>query len=492
MLQIYNSLSKRNESFAPIDPDHVRMYVCGMTVYDFCHLGHARVLVFFDVVARYLRACGYRVTYVRNITDIDDKIIKRAAELGENINALTERFIQAMHEDTAQLGVAPPDVEPRATRHIERIKAMITALVDKGYAYQGANGDVYYDISKFDRYGALSGQQLGELRAGARVEIDESKEDPLDFVLWKAAKPGEPSWDSTWGPGRPGWHIECSAMSTESLGNHFDIHGGGMDLKFPHHESEIAQSEAATGEQFVNVWMHVGFVQIDQQKMSKSLGNFFTIREILERYRNPEVVRFLLLTSHYRSPLNYSDRSLEEAKAALDTLYTALRGLDVAVPLPQLNELRSNPQTAAFFSAMDDDFNTPAARSVLFDLATEVNRLKRDGDFAAASRLGACLRALGEILGLLQQEPEKFFQVVIQPKAGRITLTGHPATVEVGPSSKEEFGPSSEEVEALIEKRAQARKKKDWGEADRIRDELEAKGVVLEDGAGGKTTWRRR
>jgi cysteinyl-tRNA synthetase len=476
MLQIYNSLSKRNESFAPIDPEHVRMYVCGMTVYDLCHLGHARVMVFFDVVARYLRACGYRVTYVRNITDIDDKIIKRAAELKKDISALTEKFIQAMHADTSRLGVAPPDLEPRATRHIERIKAMIGALVDKGYAYQGANGDVYYDISKFDRYGALSGQQLEELRAGARVEVDESKDDPLDFVLWKAAKPGEPSWDSPWGAGRPGWHIECSAMSTESLGNHFDIHGGGMDLKFPHHESEIAQSEAATGEQFVNVWMHVGFVQIDQQKMSKSLGNFFTIREILERYGEPEWVRYLLLTSHYRSPLNYSDRSLEEAKAAVDTLYTALRGLDAAVPLPQLSKLRSDPQTAAFFSAMDDDFNTPAARSALFGLATEINRVRRT-DVAEASRLGASLRALGKILGLLQQDPDQYFHVV-------------PAASDIRATSKATF--SGEEVEALIQKRAQARKKKDWAEADRIRHELEAKGVVLEDGAGGKTTWRRQ
>ncbi len=475
MLQIYNSLSKRNESFAPIDPEHVRMYVCGMTVYDYCHLGHARVMVFFDLVARYLRACGYRVTYVRNITDIDDKIIRRAAELGEDIDTLTTRFIHAMHEDTTLLGVAPPDVEPRATRHIEQIKAMITALLDKGYAYCGANGDVYYDVSRFDNYGALSGQQLGELRAGARVEIDESKDDPLDFVLWKAAKPDEPSWGSPWGPGRPGWHIECSAMSTESLGNHFDIHGGGMDLKFPHHESEIAQSEAATGEKFVNVWMHVGFVQIDQQKMSKSLGNFFTIREILERYR-PEAVRYLLLTSHYRSPLNYSDRSLEEAKAGLTTLYTALRGLDVAVPPPEMSALRANPQTAAFFSAMDDDFNTPEARSSLFDLATKINGLKRDGDLARAGRLGACLRALGGVLGLLQQDPEKYFQAK--------SLTGYPPIVEVSLSS--------EEVEALIQRRAEARKKKDWAEADRIRDELEAKGVVLEDGARGKTTWRRQ
>jgi cysteinyl-tRNA synthetase len=475
MLQIYNSLSKRNESFAPIDPKHVRMYVCGMTVYDYCHLGHARVMVFFDVVARYLRACGYHVTYVRNITDIDDKIIKRAAELGEDIDTLTERFIQAMHEDTAQLGVAPPDVEPRATRHIEQIKAMITSLLDKGYAYPGANGDVYYDVSRFDNYGTLSGQQLGELRAGARVEVDESKDDPLDFVLWKAAKPGEPSWDSPWGPGRPGWHIECSAMSTESLGNHFDIHGGGMDLKFPHHESEIAQSEAATSEKFVNVWMHVGFVQIDQQKMSKSLGNFFTIREILARYR-PEAVRYLLLTSHYRSPLNYSDRSLEEAKAGLTTLYTALRGLDATAPLPELSALRANPRTAAFFSAMDDDFNTPEARGALFDLATETNRV-RHTDPAEASRLGACLRALGGILGLLQQDPDEFFQIA-------------PAALDIRAPAKATF--TGEEVEALIEKRAQARKKKDWAEADRIRDELEAKGVVLEDGARGKTTWRRQ
>lgn len=483
MLQIHNSLSKRKEPFSPIDPAHVRMYVCGMTVYDYCHLGHARVMVFFDVVARYLRACGYRVTYVRNITDIDDKIIKRAAELNEDIDTLTARFIRAMHEDTELLGVLPPDGEPRATRHIEQIKTMIAALLDRGYAYQGANGDVYYAVSRFDNYGALSGQQLSELRAGTRVEVDEAKQDPLDFVLWKMAKPGEPSWESPWGAGRPGWHIECSAMSTQCLGEHFDIHGGGMDLKFPHHDSEIAQSEAATGQKFVNLWMHVGFVQIDQQKMSKSLGNFFTIREILERYRDPEVVRFLLLTSHYRSPLNYSDRSLEEAKAGLDTLYTALRDLDDAVPPPALGALRDHPQTAAFFSAMDDDFNTPEARSALHDLATEINRLKERRDLAEASRLGASLRALGGILGLLQQDPDKHFQSATFHVRAKAEPIFTPPSVEVGLSS--------EEVEALIQKRAEARQKRHWAEADRIRDELKAEGVVLEDGVGGRTTWRR-
>lgn len=471
MLQIHNSLSKRKEPFSPIDPTHVRMYVCGMTVYDYCHLGHARVMVFFDLVARYLRACGYRVTYVRNITDIDDKIIKRAAELNEDIDTLTARFIRAMHEDTDLLGVLPPDGEPRATRHIEQIKTMIATLMDRGYAYRGANGDVYYAVGRFENYGALSGQQLGELRVGTRVEVDEAKQDPLDFVLWKTAKPGEPSWESPWGAGRPGWHIECSAMSTEALGEHFDIHGGGMDLKFPHHDSEIAQSEAATGQHFVNVWMHVGFVQVDQQKMSKSLGNFFTIREILARYR-PEVVRYLLLTSHYRSPLNYSDRSLEEAKAGLTTLYTALRGLDLGVPMPALQALRADPQTAAFFAAMDDDFNTPEARGALFDLARDINRV-RDTDPAEANRLGACLRALGGILGLLQQDPNQF----LQSDSGVLA------------ASKAALSP--EDIDSLIQQRTAARERRDYAQADRIRDELKAKGIVLEDGAAGRTTWRR-
>jgi cysteinyl-tRNA synthetase len=473
MLQIYNNLSKRNESFAPIDPKHVRMYVCGMTVYDYCHLGHARVMVFFDVVARYMRACGYHVTYVRNITDIDDKIIKRAAELGEDIDSLTARFIQAMHEDTTRLGVAPPDGEPRATKHIEQIKTMITVLLDKGYAYRGANGDVYYDVSRFDDYGALSGQQLGELRAGARVEIDESKDDPLDFVLWKAAKPGEPSWDSPWGRGRPGWHIECSAMSTECLGNHFDIHGGGMDLKFPHHESEIAQSEAATGEKFVNVWMHVGFVQVDQQKMSKSLGNFFTIREILQRY-DPEVVRYFLLASHYRSPLNFSSDSLDNARAALTRLYTALKDL----PCAAVSQVEPDYLHAwqLFTEVMDDDFNTPGALAGLFDLARELNKY-RERDRARAARLGAVLKSLGGVLGLLQRDPLSFLQGEIGVKGERFQV---------------ESGLSAPQIERLIAQRAEARRRGDYAAGDRIRDELKRQGVILEDEAGGKTTWRRQ
>ncbi|MFQ5759723.1 MAG: cysteine--tRNA ligase, partial [Acidiferrobacterales bacterium] len=329
MLQIHNSLTKRKQPFSPIDENHVRMYVCGMTVYDYCHLGHARMMVVFDMVVRYLRARGYRVTYVRNITDIEDKIIKRAKENGESVDAVTEHFTKAMHEDFDALGVLRPDIEPRATEYVPQMQAMITALLEKGFAYQGSNGDVYYDVSRFEKYGALSGQQLDKLRAGARVEIDEAKDDPLDFVLWKTAKPDEPSWDSPWGPGRPGWHIECSAMSGQNLGQPFDIHGGGMDLKFPHHDSEIAQSEAATGEKFVRLWMHNGFVRIDDEKMSKSLGNFFTIREILKKGDDPEkmaeVVRYLLLSSHYRSPLNFSDDLLDSAKASLEGLYIALQ-----------------------------------------------------------------------------------------------------------------------------------------------------------------------
>jgi len=460
MLQIYNSLTKKKEAFTPIEPGKVRMYVCGMTVYDYCHIGHARVLVVFDMVVRYLRARGYEVTYVRNVTDIDDKIIQRANENGESIDALTGRFIAAMHEDADALGVQRPDQEPRATRHIGDIVAMTAALIERGFAYAAANGDVYYRVRRFPHYGQLSGKSLDDLQVGARVEADEAKDDPLDFVLWKAAKPGEPAWDSPWGRGRPGWHIECSAMSTCCLGNHFDIHGGGLDLQFPHHENEIAQSEGATGETFVNLWMHNGFVRVNEEKMSKSLGNFFTIREVLKHY-DPEVVRYFILASHYRSPLNYSDDSLEQGKAALTRLYTALKDLpEVAAPTGSDAERR-------FQAAMDDDFNSPVAVSVLFDLAHDINKL-RGGNEAQAASQGALLRKLSGILGILQRRPEDFFK------------SGAPAD-----------GLSNEAIDSLIQQRLAARAAKNWAESDRIRDELKARGVLLEDAKGG-TTWRRQ
>jgi cysteinyl-tRNA synthetase len=458
MLQIYNSLTRRKDELRPIVPGKVRMYVCGMTVYDYCHLGHARVMVVFDVVCRYLRERGYEVTYIRNITDIDDKIINRANERGEPFGALTERFIVAMHEDAEALGVLAPTDEPRATAHIAEILFMIQALIDRGYAYVADNGDLYYSVAKFPGYGKLSGKDPEDLRAGARVEIGEAKRDSLDFALWKAAKPGEPSWDSPWGPGRPGWHIECSAMSTSCLGNHFDIHGGGADLQFPHHENEIAQSEGATGEPFVNVWMHNGFVRVNEEKMSKSLGNFFTVREILERYW-PEEVRYFILTSHYRSPLNYDDENLQHARAALTRFYTALRGLPAAEPAG------GEPFRERFHDAMDDDFNTAEALAVLFDLAREVNRVRPESERAAAA-LAAELRRLGGVLGILQDDPEAY-------------LRGGAAG-----------GLADAEIEDLIRRRAEARKARSWAEADRIRDELQAAGIVLEDGAGG-TTWRR-
>ena len=460
MLKIHNDLTRRKEELTPIEPGKVRMYVCGMTVYDYCHLGHARVLVVFDVVYRYLMARGYDVTYVRNITDIDDKIIRRANENGEPFTALTERFIAAMREDAAALGVLPPTAEPRATGHIGEILDMIARLIARGHAYVAGNGDVYYAVASFDGYGRLSGKSTEDLRAGARVEPGEDKRDPLDFALWKAAKPGEPAWDSPWGPGRPGWHIECSAMSTRALGNHFDIHGGGADLAFPHHENEIAQSEGATGEPFVNCWMHNGFVRINDEKMSKSLGNFFTVREILARYR-PEEIRYFILGSHYRSPLNYDETNLKNARGALTRFYTALRGLPDAVPDT------SGELTVRFHAAMDDDFNTPEALAVLFDLAREVNRLRRESD-AAAAPLGAELRRLGGILGVLQDDPDAFLR---SGEAGGAELT-------------------EADIEALIAQRLAARSAKQWAEADRIRDELKARGVLLEDGAGG-TTWRR-
>ena len=458
MLKLYNSLTRRKEVFKPLEPGKVRMYVCGMTVYDYCHLGHARVMVVFDVLARYLRWKGFEVTYVRNITDIDDKIIRRAAEEGVPIGELTSAYIRAMHEDEKALGCLPPDLEPRATQSIDAIIAMIQRLIDKGYAYVGENGDVYYAVSRFAGYGKLSGKKPEELRAGARVEVSEAKRDPLDFVLWKRAKPGEPAWDSPWGPGRPGWHIECSAMSTTCLGAHFDIHGGGADLQFPHHENEIAQSEAATGEPFVNYWVHAGFVRVNQEKMSKSLGNFFTIREILRKYPG-EVIRFFILSSHYRSPLDFSEESLDQARAGLTRLYTALRGLPPAAEGEEGRIWRER-----FEAAMDDDLGTPEALAVLFELAKEINRL-RAADPEKAARLGATLKALGNVLGILTQDPETF-------------LKG------------EDSGLSDAEIERLIETRNQARKRRDWAEADRIRDELKAKGIVLEDTPQG-TLWRR-
>ncbi len=396
-LAIYNSLSRRKEPLEPIEPGLVKLYVCGMTVYDYCHLGHARVMVVFDTVVRHLRHAGYRVMYVRNITDIDDKIIKRAQDNGELTTALTQRFIDAMHEDEDALKVLRPDFEPRATQSIGEMIAMIETLIERGYAYVGTNGDVYYAVQKFASYGRLSGKNPDELRAGERVAVEEAKRDPLDFVLWKMAKPGEPSWESPWGLGRPGWHIECSTMSTGCLGAHFDIHGGGMDLQFPHHENEIAQSEGATGQPFVNVWMHNGFVRVNEEKMSKSLGNFFTVREVLRRYRS-ETVRFFILNSHYRSPLNYSDESLDEADAALTRLYTALRGV------PPGSAGASDPRFRQHFDgAMTDDFNTAEAIAVLFDLAREINK-RRESDPEQAGQLAGLLRELGAVLGLLQDD----------------------------------------------------------------------------------------
>ncbi len=461
MLRIFNNLTKQKELFKPIEPGKAGMYVCGMTVYDYCHVGHARVLVVFDMIARYLRYSGYQVTYVRNITDIDDKIIKRANENGEAIDALTGRFIEAMHEDSAALGVLPPDQEPRATTSMDQIIDMIKTLVDKGYAYPADNGDVYYDVSKFDGYGKLSGKKLEELRAGERVAVDKVKDDPMDFVLWKAAKPDEPSWESPWGQGRPGWHIECSAMSTDCLGDHFDIHGGGLDLQFPHHENEIAQSEGATGCKFVNYWIHNGFVQIKEEKMSKSLGNFFTLREVLKEYA-PEVMRYFILASHYRSPLNYSDQNLDSAKAAMGRFYNALRGVEAAeVSDGGEYELR-------FRKAMDDDFNTAGALAVLFELVNALNTAKAEKSSEQAAQLAGQLKCLGAVLGLLQDDAEAFMK-------GGVSADG---------------GLDDAAIDVLVLRRNEAKQEKNWTESDRIRDELQAQGIVVEDGAGG-TIWRR-
>ncbi len=457
-LQIYNDLHNKKEEFQPIEPGKVRMYVCGMTVYDYCHLGHARMIVVFDVVYRYLLAKGYDVTYVRNITDIDDKIIQRANERNEPFMELTERFIDAMHEDLAALGVLPPTIEPRATGHIPEILEMIQRLIDNGHAYVTQSGDVYYSVTSFKDYGQLSGKSIEDLKAGARVQSSDEKRDPLDFALWKAAKPAEPAWDSPWGKGRPGWHIECSAMSTKVLGDTFDIHGGGADLTFPHHENEIAQSEGATGHHFVNYWMHNGFVRVNDEKMSKSLGNFFTIREIMTHYR-PEEIRYFILTSHYRSPLNYDEEHLLNARQALTRFYTALRGL------PEVEPGEAEEYVLAFNKAMDDDFNTPEALAAMFELVREINKV-RNQDEQQAARMAAELKRMGSILGILQDDPEQWLR---------------------GGATE---GLSDEEIEILIQQRLDARAQKNWAEADRIRDELKARGIVLEDGAGG-TTWRR-
>jgi cysteinyl-tRNA synthetase len=455
MLKIYNTLTRAKEPFVPIEPGKVRMYVCGMTVYDYCHIGHARVMVVFDVVQRWLRASGFGVTYVRNITDIDDKIIRRAADNGEPIGALTARFIAYMDEDAAALGVQKPDHEPRATEYVPQMLAMIGELESKGLAYRVPSGDVNYAVRKFPGYGKLSGKSLDELRAGERVEVDRAKQDPLDFVLWKHSAPAEPAWPSAFGDGRPGWHIECSAMSTTLLGNTFDIHGGGEDLQFPHHENEIAQSEGARGGRFVNYWMHNGFVRVDDEKMSKSLGNFFTIREVLARY-DAEVVRFFILRAHYRSPLNYSDKHLDEARSGLARLYTALK----SAPATAGSTIDwSEPHAARFRAAMDDDFNTPEAVAVLFELANEVNR----SGSPDAARL---LRELGGVLGLLGRPAEAFLQ-------------GGP-----------EGDWTPERIEEAIAARNAARKRKDFAEADRIRRALADAGIALEDSPQG-TTWRR-
>lgn len=461
MIRIYNTLTQQKEEFRPIEPGKVRMYVCGMTVYDYCHLGHARVLVAFDVITRYLRHRGYDVNYVRNITDIDDKILRRADENGEPYDELTDRMIKAMHEDEARLGVLSPDEEPRATAYIDEIIAMIHKLIAGGHAYAADNGDVYFAVDSFDDYGKLSKKKLEDLLAGARVDVQEAKRSPADFALWKAAKAGEVSWPSPWGDGRPGWHIECSAMSTCCLGDTFDIHGGGPDLLFPHHENEIAQSECATGHTFVNTWMHAGAIRVNKEKMSKSLGNFFTIREIMEKYP-AEVVRYFLVSSHYRSQVDYSEENLAEAGRTLTRLYHALRGI---VPV-KAADVPESEHDERFAEAMDDDFNTAGAIAVLHAVANEINQHRRDGREDDAKQSAAILVRLGGVLGLLQQDPEAFFQA---DTGGEL---------------------SAEDIEAMIQARADARKAKNFAEADRIRDELLEKGIILDDSREG-TTWRK-
>jgi cysteinyl-tRNA synthetase len=458
-LKIYNTLTRQKEDFKPLQAGKVGMYVCGMTVYDFCHMGHARVMVSFDVIVRYLRHCGYDVNYIRNITDIDDKIINRAVENKEPFNVLVDRMVDAMNEDFAKLNVLTPNSEPKATDHIEGIIAMVNTLIEKGFAYAASNGDVYYRVRKFDGYGKLSGKILEELESGARIEVTEEKEDPLDFVLWKSAKPGEPSWSSPWGEGRPGWHIECSVMSTCCLGNNFDIHGGGPDLKFPHHENEIAQSEAATGEHYANTWMHAGALRIDGEKMSKSLGNFFTIRDVLKEY-DAEVIRFFLASVQYRSEINYSQAGLQDAQTKLDRLYNALKGCDFSVEL-DLADADLSGFVAQFKAAMDDDFNTPKAIAVMFDLVSSIN--KSEG--SEKDKLASLLKTFADVLGCLQTDPEDYFQQ--------------------GVDIDEAY------IQEMIEKRVQAKKGKDFALADKIRNDLDAQGIELQDSREG-TTWVKK
>ncbi|MGI2077863.1 cysteine--tRNA ligase [Shewanella putrefaciens] len=459
MLKIYNSITRQKQEFKPINPGKIGMYVCGVTIYDLCHIGHGRTFVSFDMIVRYLRYVGYEVNFQRNITDVDDKIIKRANENNESCEALTERLIGEMHRDFDALNMLRPDFEPRATLHIDEIIDMVERLLERGHAYVAADGDVLFSVASYPDYGRLSGQNLDQLQAGARVEVDENKQNPMDFVLWKMSKPGEPTWESPWGPGRPGWHIECSAMNSKHLGLHFDIHGGGSDLQFPHHENEIAQSCCAHDTPYVNYWMHTGMVMVDREKMSKSLGNFFTIRDVLGHY-DAETVRYFLLSGHYRSQLNYSEENLKQARSALERLYTAIKDVDLTVAADPAQEF-----VAKFKAAMDDDFNTPEAYSVLFDMVREINRLKLT-DMAQASALAVAMKQLADVLGLLSQDPDAFFK---------------------GEGSDDEVA----EIEALIVERNRARSEKDWPAADVARNRLNELGVVLEDGPSG-TTWRKK
>lgn len=463
MLQIYNTLTRKKEEFKPIKPGKISMYVCGITVYDYCHIGHARTSIAFDVIARFLRSQSWDLNFVHNITDIDDKIIRRANELGEKFDDLTKRFIDAMHEDEKSLGILPPSIEPRATEFIGPIIEIVETLIKKGHAYAASNGDVYYRVTSFEGYGKLSNKNIDELLAGARIEVDEIKEDARDFVLWKAAKPGEPSWQSPWGQGRPGWHIECSAMAKKCCGDQLDIHGGGADLQFPHHENEIAQSEAANGHSYVNYWMHVAPLRIDGEKMSKSLGNFFTIRDVLAKY-HPEVVRFFLISSHYRSPINYSEESLIEARSGLERFYAALRDYSSVAPA-ELTTIAQSAYYKTFVEAMNDDFNTRVALAAMYDLVRELNSSHSDTN--RATRLASELKALGAILGIFRFDPTEFLQ---SGNSGQI---------------------SAADVEQLIAERIQAKKDKNYARADEIRKQLTAGGIVIEDAKDGTTHWRR-